>query len=601
MTASSSPQHGQTVENRFLALTLPRLPTDRIMRERVGRGWRSEAQGGRGATEGGAPPLLALYRNAANANRITAVCEQAEEAGLVPGLGLAEARARFPSCETLACDPEADRRLLAAIADWCDRYTPLVALDPPFGLVLDISGCAHLQGGERALMDDILIRLFHQGFAASAAIASSAGAAMALMTAGAAPLIVPRGGERAAVAPLSVKALRLEPEMAALLARLGLKTVAVLLDQPRAGLARRFGKTLLDRLDAATGIAERPINPRRPVAHLSAERRLFEPISLMEDIARLLLSLAERLKGDLEERGLGARRLELSLFRVDGVVSRLEVGTARPLREPKRVAALFREKLASLGDELDAGFGYDLVRLSVHEAESLEGTQTDLTGEDPEGTGLTHLVDRLGARLGQEAVLLAETVESWIPERAAHWRPAATALAERSRPAATALAEKARPAAVALAERVRPAASALGDRSRLAASPVAGRSRLVAGKATSSIDARPAPALRPLRLLAQPEPIEASFDLPDGAPFSFRWRRALYRVRRAEGPERIAGEWWREDPEAPRDYFRVEDETGRHFWLFREHRRLPGDRNRLDPDLVLPGHPAVWFMHGLFA
>ena len=538
------------------------------MRERVGRGWRSEAQGGTGATEGGAPSLLALYRNAANANRITAVCEQAEEAGLVPGLGLAEARARFPSCETLACDPEADRRLLAAIADWCDRYTPLVALDPPFGLVLDISGCAHLQGGERALMDDILIRLFHQGFAASAAIASSAGAAMALMTAGAAPLIVPRGGERAAVAPLSVKALRLEPEMAALLARLGLKTVAVLLDQPRAGLARRFGKTLLDRLDAATGIAERPINPRRPVAHLSAERRLFEPISLMEDIARLLLSLAERLKGDLEERGLGARRLELSLFRVDGVVSRLEVGTARPLREPKRVAALFREKLASLGDELDAGFGYDLVRLSVHEAESLEGTQTDLTGEDPEGTGLTHLVDRLGARLGQEAVLLAETVESWIPERAAHWRPAA---------------------------------SALGDRSRLAASPVAGRSRLVAGKATSSIEARPAPALRPLRLLAQPEPIEASFDLPDGAPFSFRWRRALYRVRRAEGPERIAGEWWREDPEAPRDYFRVEDETGRHFWLFREHRRLPGDRNSLDPDLVLPGHPAVWFMHGLFA
>ena len=561
------------------------------MRERVGRGWRSEAQSGAaGGTASETPPLLALYRNAANANRITAVCEHAEQAGLLPGLGLAEARARFPTCETLACDLEADRRLLAAIADWCDRYTPLVALDPPFGLVLDISGCAHLLGGERALMDDILIRLFHQGFAASAAIASSAGAAMALMTAGAAPLIVPRGGEMAAVAALSVKALRLEPETAALLARLGLKTVAALLDQPRAGLARRFGKTLLDRLDAATGITERPINPRRPVAHLSAERRLFEPISLMEDIARLLFSLAERLKGDLEERGLGARRFELSLFRVDGVVNRLEVGTARPLREPKRVAALFREKLASLGDELDAGFGYDLVRLSVHEAESLEGAQTDLTGEDPEGTGLTHLVDRLGARLGQEAVLLAETVESWIPERAAHWRPAATALTERARPAATALTESGRQEE-----------TALGDRTRGTARAFAGRSRRAAGKAAPSIETRPGPALRPLRLLARPEPIEASFDLSDGAPFSFRWRRALYRVRKAEGPERIAGEWWREEPEAPRDYFRVEDETGRHFWLFREHRSLSGDREIIDPDLVLPSHPAVWFMHGLFA
>ncbi|MDY8109097.1 DNA polymerase Y family protein [Fulvimarina sp. 2208YS6-2-32] len=530
---------------------MPKLPTDRIIRDRLGRTWRSDAP-----AEARMLPL-ALYQSAANANRITAVCERAEAQGLATGAGLSEARARFPGLETLLAEPSEDRRLLAAIADWCDRYTPLVALDPPFGLILDISGCAHLFGGERALMDDLLMRLFHQGFLARAAIAGSAGTAIALIGVPSQPVVVRAGEERAAVSQLPVSVLRLEPEMASLLHRLGLKTIASLLDQPRAGLARRFGKGLLRVLDEATGLAERPISPRRPVPQLITERRLFEPITLEDDVARVLLALAARMKGDLQARGIGARTMELSLFRVDGVVNRALVAAARPVREPDTVARLFKERLKSLGDELDAGFGYDLVKLCVYETERWDDLQTDLSGKAETGAAFAHLVDRIGARLGARSVLAPCLRDSWQPERAAGWQPV------------------------------------LG-----AADGGEGPSRTRQG--TSEAADAPSIAPRPLRMLVRPEPIEASFAIPDGAPISFRWRRALYRVRKAEGPERIAGEWWHEDRPA-RDYFRIEDEAGRHFWLFREGAR---DRD-LDPDFVLTtgsaaGSPA-WYMHGLFA
>ncbi|MDX1732588.1 MAG: DNA polymerase Y family protein, partial [Aurantimonas coralicida] len=245
----------------------------------MGRSWRSDAprkgaaDGGDG--ESGRPVPLALYETVGNANRIVATCEAAEAMGLAAGSGLAEAKARFPDTEVMLADPAADRRLLEAVADWCDRYTPLVALDAPHGLVLDISGCAHLFGGEKALMDDLLVRLFHQGLAALAAIASHAGTALALVGGGKGRggAIVSENDELAAVSPLPVAALRLEPPVAAMFRRLGLKTIDALLALPRAGLARRFGEDLLARLDTALGRASRPISPRRPVPDLTAERR----------------------------------------------------------------------------------------------------------------------------------------------------------------------------------------------------------------------------------------------------------------------------------------------------------------------------------------
>ncbi|MCW4116454.1 DNA polymerase Y family protein [Aurantimonas sp. MSK8Z-1] len=523
----------------MLALCLTRLSTDRVRRERLGRSWRCTAPEGRAAAGGdGAPAPLALYRTVANANRLTALCETAEAGGLAPGLGLAEAKARFPGLEVLEADPAADRRLLEAVADWCDRYTPLVALDPPHGLVLDISGCAHLFGGERGLLDDLLARLFHQGFAASAAIAGHAGTALAL-AAHRPGLMVGAGAEIAAIGDLPVAALRLEPELAATLLRLGLTTLGALLALPRAALARRFGADLLLRLDRAAGRADRPIGPRRPVPLLIAERRLFEPVSRTEDVEAILLALAERLRGDLERRGEGARRLELSLFRVDGQVARLTVGTSEPQRDPRRIQSLFRERLAAVGDELDAGFGYDLVKLTVLQAEGLADRQEDLSRPDADDRTVVTLLDRLGARLGEASVLRLSPVASHWPERAQDLAPAVAG----------------------------PAAAASGEDERLWLFT----------------------APRPLRLLADPEPVEAVAEVPEGPPIRFRWRRALHGVRRSEGPERIEPEWWRASGAAARDYFRVEDEEGRRYWLFREG--FYG-RGEVEP---------AWYLHGFFA
>ncbi|WP_206453832.1 DinB/UmuC family translesion DNA polymerase [Aurantimonas marina] len=488
---------------------------------------------------------LALYETTANANRIAALCEQAEADGLSPGIGLAEARARFPGLDVLLADPAADARLLTALADWCDRYTPLVALDPPRGLILDISGCAHLFGGEKALLDDLLARLFQQGFAAAAAIASHAGTALALVGHGASR-IVAAGGEQAAIAPLPVAALRLDATLTAMLRRLGLKTIGSLLSLPRAGLTRRFGEDLLTRLDAAAGRVFRPISPRRPVPALAAERRLFEPISRIEDVERVLFLLAERLRDDLARRGVGARRLELSLFRVDGQVNRLAVGASRPVREPGHVQRLFRERMKGLGEEFDAGYGYDLVKLAVFEAAPMPDVQTDLSGADAAIDAFGGLVDRLGARLGEGNVLRMEAADSHWPERAEHWRPVSAGEAHGS-----------------------------ATRQSLA----------------------PAGAPRPVRLLTMPEPIEASFEVPDGAPLQFRWRRALHVVRRAEGPERIGAEWWRDAGEAARDYYRIEDADGRRFWLFREGFTDPA----VDPEWQRPAPRPAWYLHGFFA
>ena len=258
MTAASKPS-----PSRLIALSFPLLSTDRIRRDRLGRSWRSAAPHEAEAPSTELAPLV-LYERLANADRIVALCERALALGLTPGLGLADARARFPGIDVRAADGAADALLLETIADWCDRYTPLVALDPPHGLILDISGCAHLFGGEKPMMDDLLARLSRQGFFAQAAIASHAGTALALVTGSLATgTRIDAGGEHAAVTPLAIGALRLAEDEAAKLQRLGLKTVGALASLPRQSLARRFGAALLTRLDEALGLADRPISPDR--------------------------------------------------------------------------------------------------------------------------------------------------------------------------------------------------------------------------------------------------------------------------------------------------------------------------------------------------
>jgi protein ImuB len=458
-------------------------------------------------------PLIFSHRED-NTQRIAALDERAEALRLKPGMGIADACAMYPGIEIVEAEPAADRRLLESLADWCDRYTPLVALDGTDGLFLDITGCAHLFGGEKAMLGDVLARLFQQGFHARAGLASSPGTAWAAARFLGSGVIEP-GAEDETLAPLPLSALRIEPATRIGLESVGLRTAGAIMTAPRAPLARRFGKQLLVRLDQALGRIEESISPRLPVPPLSVERHLADPIMLIEDIETLASELATTLKADLERRGKGARALELALFRVDGAVCRIAVGTSRPMREPAMMRRLFHEKLASLEDEIDAGYGFELVRLSVLAVAQFETEQTDLAGERPDnGEAFALFADRIRARLGEQAVLRPVLLESHVPERAVVMKPFSETKAQ-------------------------------------------------AGSASPGAE-------RPIRLFRQPEPVEvAATEVPEGPPLHFRWRRVTHRVARSEGPERIAPEWWHEEA-STRDYFRVEDAKGRRYWLYRQ-------------------------------
>jgi len=512
---------------RILSLWLERLSTDRIARQ-----WRE------------APCPLVVVGKRGNLDLLLAVDVAAERLGLATGLALAQARAMHPTLTAVPEDRDADARLLDAIADACQRYTPLVAVDPPDGILLDIGGCAHLFGGEEKLRDDLLARITRLGLSARAAIAASIGAASAAARFGDAQTMAEASGDpRERLAPLPLPALRLPGETVAALARLGFKRVGDILDLPRSPLAARFGADLLRQLDRALGREDEPLTPRLPVPPYVAEKSFHEPIAREEDVLACVERLAARLETALTTRGDGARRLELALFRTDGAVKRIVVGTSRPLRNPQAIRALFVERLAALGDEIDPGFGFDLARLSVLNAETCADEQISL-GTREDQAGLDRLIDRLSARLGRRRVSRLVARDSHIPELAAASVPAQ---------------------AMTRAE--------FGwDAFR--------RFRAEAGLSQ-----------RPLRLLAKPEPIADVFALvPDGPPARFRWRRALHEVVRAEGPERIEGVWWSEDGGPARDYFHVEDTAGLRFWLFRAG---------LYRDTALS--PPRWFVHGLYA
>ena len=207
-------------------------------------------------------------------------------------------------------------------------------------------------------------------------------------------------------------------EQTALLDRLGLKRIGQLIGKPRAPLAARFGIDLVSRLDQALGHLDEVLSPRRPAPSLSAERRFAEPVVDSDSLLQTVASLAKNLVPTLERHGLGARLLEAAFFRIDGEVFRVEVGTAAPLRAPDAMSLLFSERLSALESEWDAGFGFDMVRLAVLRSEPLSATQIDLAGEEGTTADLTHLYDRLGARLGPARITRYLPVDTHIPERA---------------------------------------------------------------------------------------------------------------------------------------------------------------------------------------
>ncbi len=468
----------------------------------------------------------------------------AAKLGLTAGLPLADARARLPALVAVEARPAEEARLLERLCDWCSRFTPLAALDGRDGLMLDISGVAHLFEGEAALVEDCLARLAAQGISAAAGVAGNPRAAWALARFSAQTIAPETLSDKAFARlfhDLPLAALGLDETTVADMARAGLRRVGDIALRPRAPITARFGALPMARLDALKGLERASIAPRFPPPDFCAERRFASPVQTLEAIEATLRKLADDLVVLLERQAKGARTIELSLYRVDGDVRRIRVGASRPLNEARAIARLFAERLASpQEDAIDAGFGVDLMRLSCLAAEPLAPSQVQLerAHEAERARALADLIDRLSARLGARAVTRRELVEAHLPEQAETAAPATLGDARMR------------------GEGLEPAAA--GARAR------------------------------PLRLFVRPEPIDALAEVPDGPPLRFRWRRVLHNVAAIEGPERIAAPWWRR-PDAPtRDYFRAEDSEGRRFWLYREG--LWGRETQR----------AKWFVHGVF-
>jgi protein ImuB len=488
---------------------------------------------------------LALVEAGSHGIRITAVNAAAAAEGARVGQALADARAALPALLSRPAEPRRDRLALLRLARWCGRYGPGRHADGEDGLWIDVTGVAHLYGGEAHLMQSLCAKLAGFGLTARAALADTLGAAHALarFAPGPATIAAP-GATEARLAPLAVEALRLDAQTVLLLRRLGLKRIGQLYALPRAALQRRFrsadaAEAVLCRLDQALGVHP---EPRRPLAEppaLFVHRPFADPLVSPEGLEAETARLSEELCASLDARDLGARRIRLSLYRADGTVAEAGAGLSFPCRTPEHLTALLEEKLGAL----DAGFGIDALVLSALQVEGRAAEQAALGGQlGPVTAGdAARLVDRLANRLGADRVLRLEPRASHIPERAEVLRPALHA-------------------------------------------PGAARRADIALTATSK-------AARPPFLLSAPEPIHVIAEVPDGPPARFTWRRVERRVARAQGPERIAPEWWREigaDASRTRDYYRLEDEEGGGYWVFREG--FYGREERAPS----------WFLHGLF-
>ncbi len=510
---------------------------------------------------------------------------------MAPGLPLTDARARYPALAVAEADPVGDAAALQRLAQWCRRYSPWTAPMGSDGIALDITGCAHLQGGEAALRREAVERLEGQGIAARAAIADTLGAAWALARSGAGG-VVPLGGACQALAGLPIAALRLEAVATAELERLGLRRIGDLYALERAALAARFGDGVALRLDQALGAAAEPLSPLPPAPMRWARRRFAEPIVTPEAIAAAVDALLETLCRALGEEALGARRLALACHRVDGEVTDVTIGTARPSRERRHLQRLLAERL----ETIDPGLGIEDMVLTATAVERLAAAQIEIELQTTEDRRQTTEI----SRHMQKNFPLAPT--QWGRGQGegvvqpARWRsPRGEApLTLPSPPARAGGRGSISGASSALAELVDRLANRLGEGAvgslRPCASHLPERAQCFAPVFAEDAGGWRSGRARPVRLLVRPEPVDAVAPVPDDPPVLFRWRRVAHRVRRADGPERLCGEWWRDTEEAERlrDYYRIEDEAGRRFWLFRD-------------GLYRPKVAPRWFLHGVFA
>ncbi|WP_086607816.1 DUF6504 family protein [Erythrobacter donghaensis] len=536
MPTPSAP--GSRPPRRILSLWLARLSVDR---------WRRALAPE--APEARAPTALIL--DTAHGPRITAANDEGLRAGARAGMLLADARALCPDLVAVPADPAGDLAALEKLALWAQRWGPWSAMDPPDGLLVDVTGAAHLFGGEERLLADVMRAFAKAGLAVRPALAPTAGAAWALSHYGPQRAILAPGDDPLRLlGDLPVAALRLDDDVLTALRRLGIKRLGELAgvsgtgDDPAAeaaardALRRRFrnhrspAANPLLRLDQLLGRVPEPLLPVVDCPMPMVQRRLMEPLRHRDLLDRVMADLSQDMVRTLEARGEGARRLELALWRVDGEVLVRRIELAAATREADHITRLFVARL----DDVEAGFGIEMVQLRASWSEPLGLAQADLdAAAETHGTALAACIDRLSVRLGPQAVTRPVARASHIPERAQGWQPPL--------------------------DPVPPAQGQLAFHAR------------------------------PLKLLDRAEPIAVLYASPDGVPQGFRWRGEVREVARVEGPERIAPEWWRERSTARlRDYYRIEDEAGRRYWIYRQG--ILGDGRGGVPD---------WFLHGLYA
>ncbi|MBZ9982447.1 MULTISPECIES: DNA polymerase Y family protein [unclassified Mesorhizobium] len=504
---------------RVVSLFFPAWPTDRLRRA-MGQSAPSAES-----------PIVMLGRQG-NRRLVLAVDAAARAAGLRVGIPGSKAQVLVPSLQSFDFDAAGDAAALDRMALWSLRYAPIVAADPPDGLIIDTTGADHLHGGEEMMLEGLVSRMAASGIEARAAVADTWGAAHACARFLARPTFVaPVEGSSAIMLGLPIVALRLPHDIVHGLQTLGFERVGEVDAAPRASLSLRFGHELGRRLDQAMGRRSEPFEPVRSPDLIEVRRAFGEPIGAAETIARYAGKLVAALCEALETRGLGARRLDLLFHRVDNRIEAIRVGTAVPVRDVKRLTRLLTDRI----ETVDPGFGIELMTLTATLAEPFGAKQIiSSLVEEPE-PDITDLIDTLTNRIGEQRLYRFAPLESDVPERSI---------------------------------------------------------RRIAPTAPDDGTSWPGEWPRPPRLLTHPEPIETMALLPDHPPVWFSWRGIRRRVTRADGPERVFGEWWRRDAEviAVRDYFQVEDEAGDRFWIYRA-----GDGE--DPETG--SHK--WFLHGVFA
>lgn len=456
---------------------------------------------------------------------ITAANAIAEQQGIVRGMVLADARAMIPSLQVLDDKPDLANKLINRLAAWCIRFTPVVAVDPPNGLILDVTGCPHLWGGDIPYLQNIITKLYTRGYHVHAAMADTIGTAWGVARFSNSIVIEP-GKHIEAFMLLPPQALRIEQEVVDRLHKLGLHQVKQFIRMPRTSLRRRFGNHFMMRLAQALGQQDEQLQPIEIPEPYHERLPCLEPIATAPGIEIALQQLLEKLCSRLQQEQKGLRKAILKCYRIDGKTEQVTIGTHLPSYHIEHLFKLFQLKLSTI----EPALGIELFILEAPVVEDHYPQQEAMW----QGVGgledvrLAELIDRFATKIG------AYAIHRYLPDE--HYWP------ERSFKEATSL---------------------------------------LAKPATVWLD-NP----RPLQLLKVPERIDVTAPIPDYPPMLFRYKGKVINIAKADGPERIEQEWWLQQGEH-RDYYRVEDEAGNRYWLFRL-----GHYNE---------KVYQWFIHGFFA